>query len=447
MITPFTNGSSNWLFRGATLTDHQTIALTEKATCSRRSVWNTIPTFETSWKIELKYTTHSSTRFMADGIALWYLPPNVQHTYESSQTTYGGPAGEFTGLLIAIDNYQNTKKPKNLDRNFEQSAIIAVFNETPKKYDFETEGYDIMSGRCLVRNRYFGRIDTISTLTLEYDSNVLSIFHTNYTGDFQFCLRINNLTLPLGYNFGISAATGGFYSIFELITLNMHAKTDHIKYAFQIPQKQNKKINNSFTDQSRKTTNRNDNAKENYQDQQIFINTDYLEEWNLNQKEVTIVDFPEEIFTFVNDDYSEERNQDRKTTKRDDNSKDKSQDQKTVISDDYSEEKNQDQKTTKRDDNLKDNDQNQKKIINDDYSKEQNHDQKTIKLDDSFIIFYAVREIIILLIFLIIIIFLILRIRTAKISKRTQIRPSQTETSVIYEPSSSAGSRVRFSTA
>lgn len=236
LIPPFVNGTSkNWLFRGATITDHKTIALTELATCSRRSVWNKIPNLFNSWKVELKYTVFnpSKNQEVADGLALWYLPPSVQHTYESSQFSYGGPSGNFTGLLIAIDPYTPPKNNITLQRDNSESAIIVVYNDFPRMYNWTTEGHDIMSGQCLVTNRYNGSVDTISTLEVLFNGNDLSIYHSFGYQSKKFCLEVKNLKLPLGYNFGVSAATGGFKALFEIYHFKFYSDSQQIIQTYE----------------------------------------------------------------------------------------------------------------------------------------------------------------------------------------------------------------------
>uniref|UniRef100_A0A336N152 CSON008024 protein n=1 Tax=Culicoides sonorensis TaxID=179676 RepID=A0A336N152_CULSO len=234
LIPPFSN-SHNWLFRGSTITPNKTIQLTELKTCSRKSVWNTIPNLATSWKLTFEYTAFSPNKDqrVADGLALWYLPPSVQSTYESAQFMYGGPSGNFTGLLIAIDTYSQ-KSSKNLKRNFDQSAVIVVYNDVPREYNWETEGFEIESGRGLVTNRYLNTNESISKMAIEYVDNILKIYHNERDNDLHLVLTVKDLKLPLGYNFGISAASGGLFGLFELRNFKFHP--DSLTMSQQLPQ-------------------------------------------------------------------------------------------------------------------------------------------------------------------------------------------------------------------
>lgn len=221
LIPPFSNGFMNyWLFHGATI--NKTISLTGATTCSRSSIWNKVLNTATSWKLELKYTAFNPTgEFVADGLALWYMPISVEETYQSKQFAYGGPFTNFTGLLIAIDTFKQ-KNGQTLPRTAQQSSVIVVHNKIPRVYDWETEGHAIKSGRCLVTNRYYGTDKTVSTVALEYVDNVLRVYHTNNSNVLEWCLTVRGINLPLGYSFGISAASGGYSGQFEVRHFKFH---------------------------------------------------------------------------------------------------------------------------------------------------------------------------------------------------------------------------------
>lgn len=216
LLPPFTREStSNWLLRNATLSKPDSIVLTPHESSKWGSIWNQHPTKSNSWKAVLRYSVFGKFQPIADGIAFWLLPVNSQWTYAANHHVYGGPNRDFTGLLIAIDNYQ---LPSNLtlNRTSDESAVIVVYNKEARHYNWITEGQDIMSGRCLVRNRYRNTTNTFAKLAVEYVDEELKVYHTNGTEKLQLCVAIRSIQIPTGYLLGISAGNGLFIGAFEV---------------------------------------------------------------------------------------------------------------------------------------------------------------------------------------------------------------------------------------
>uniref|UniRef100_A0A336LGK4 CSON009210 protein n=1 Tax=Culicoides sonorensis TaxID=179676 RepID=A0A336LGK4_CULSO len=222
LIPPFNYSLDTWIFRGSSINSRGTIPLTEPSTCSRKSVWSKLPNLAESWKLELDYISYNENENApnADGMALWYLPPSFQDNYDSHQLTYGGPTGAFTGLLVVIDPYQGVGD-RLIERNKDQSVVAVIYNEFPRTYNFRNEGVDEKLGGCLVTNRYNNRTETISTLALEYADNKLRVYHSNGSRLLETCDTVD-VKLPLGYNFGVSAANGGIPGVFELISFKFY---------------------------------------------------------------------------------------------------------------------------------------------------------------------------------------------------------------------------------
>lgn len=196
------------------------ITLTELHSGQVGSIWSNHPINSKSWKAELSYTAHKgSDALIADGIALWYAPPISKSTFEGRHEIYGGPNPTFSGLMIAVDVYYQPSS-YTLSRSNDQSAIIVVNNKSPRKYDWDTEGHEIMSGRCLVRNQERSDPNKIETLTVEYVNETLKVYHTNEAS--KPCVTVNNLELPEGYHFGVSASSGGTHGVFQVRSFKLY---------------------------------------------------------------------------------------------------------------------------------------------------------------------------------------------------------------------------------
>lgn len=213
---------------------NQRITLTTLGSGQNGSIWSEHPVTSKSWKVELSYTAYKGTdALIADGIALWYAPPISKSTFRGQHEIYGGPSTSFTGLMIAVDVYYQPSS-YTLSRTNDQSAIIVVNNDYARKYDWDTEGHNIVSGRCLVRNQERRDPNKIETLTVEYANESLKVYHTNEEA--SPCVVLNSLKLPAGYHFGISASTGGTQGAFQLRSFKLYesrAKLDLSQYSLQ----------------------------------------------------------------------------------------------------------------------------------------------------------------------------------------------------------------------
>lgn len=62
------------------------------------------PCYYQSWKVEINYRMHNANSdIIADGLAFWFVP--AAYAFSTGEV-YGG-MNNFSGLLVAIDNFQN----------------------------------------------------------------------------------------------------------------------------------------------------------------------------------------------------------------------------------------------------------------------------------------------------------------------------------------------------
>lgn len=222
---------SDWKLLGNTTYTKDKISLTHSLTYELSSIWWNKPNIYKNWEIRLKYSCYFDGLIIADAIALWYtriLP-------ESPGQLYGGLNETFTGLLISIDAFEKREySDKVLFRTTKQSALNVVNNETPRKFDWASEGLDISSGRCIVQNRYENRSDTIATLIVRYVSNTLEVFHTNATSfSMLLCTEIPNINLTTNNFFGISGKTGKYQASYELHSFEFYSITESTELDLQ----------------------------------------------------------------------------------------------------------------------------------------------------------------------------------------------------------------------
>lgn len=168
--------------------------------------------------MELTYTSYSTWEGVADGMALWILPSFPKCT--GWHYSYGGPPPKFQGLMVAIDTLRHYH-PENLNRTVNQSVIIVVNNLTPKHFNYEDEGKDILLGKCLVQNRYHRTTETVAKVLIRYVGETLTVYHSNYTWNkYELCVTKQDATILRNGYLGVSAATSygiGEFNIKSLV--------------------------------------------------------------------------------------------------------------------------------------------------------------------------------------------------------------------------------------
>lgn len=185
------------------------------------SIWSKHSPSTAYWKVKLNYSAHGDGEEIADGLAFWFVPPITHWDYKPHHESYGGPGPTFKGLMIAVDVHKQYDDRVLARTNEHQSAVLVVYNEVPRVYDWDTEGHDILSGRCLVTDQH-KESELQQILIVEYVNKKLNVYHTSDGKGPQLCVTVNSLAIPSGYNFGISAGTGGIDGTFDVHSFELY---------------------------------------------------------------------------------------------------------------------------------------------------------------------------------------------------------------------------------
>ncbi|KAI4467075.1 vesicular mannose-binding lectin [Holotrichia oblita] len=154
-------------------------------------------------------------RVGADGLAFWYT--QSKGSYDGDVF---GSSDKWVGLGIFFDSFDNDNKHNN-------PYIMGVLNDGTKVFDHKQDGTTQLLAGCLrdFRNKPFP-----TRARIEYFNNVLTLlFHngmTNNDKDYEMCFRVENVALPKGGYFGLSAATGGLaddHDVFHFLTTSLHS--------------------------------------------------------------------------------------------------------------------------------------------------------------------------------------------------------------------------------
>ncbi|KPJ17356.1 Protein ERGIC-53 [Papilio machaon] len=154
----------------------------------------------------------------------YYLNTLTAFWYTTQRGDYNGDvfgsSDRWNGLAIMFDSFDNDNKHNN-------PYIMAVVNDGTKNFDHKSDGSTQLLSGCLrdFRNKPFP-----TRARIEYYLNTLTVyFHNGMTNnelDYELCFRAENVALPRGGYFGLSAATGGLaddHDVIHLLTTSLHS--------------------------------------------------------------------------------------------------------------------------------------------------------------------------------------------------------------------------------
>ena len=198
LTKPFSASVPNtWMTGGTATLTEDFIRLTPDTGSAKGGVWNLRPMSARDWTAELEFEVQGRGRVGADGMALWYTS-----TPAYTEGDAFGSLSSWRGLAVTIDTFDN-------DRKHDNPKIGVIVNDGSKTYDASTDGSELMLGSCVreVRN-----LNHPSKLRVTYLSGARRLnvdVDINNEGRWESCWAGDNVDLPAGYHFGITAATGG----------------------------------------------------------------------------------------------------------------------------------------------------------------------------------------------------------------------------------------------
>ncbi|CAB3401088.1 unnamed protein product [Caenorhabditis bovis] len=215
LIKPYTGGSMDipyWNIQGSTFVTSQHIRLTADEQSKAGAIWNTQPMYSRDWELQVSFKVSGSTGDMfGDGMAIWYVSePNQMGP------VFGGK-DYFKGLGVFLDTYSNHNGPHKHGHPF----ISAMVSDGSLHYDHDKDGtHTQLGGEDTGCTAKFRNKDHETQLLIRYVGDTLSIFtDIDNKGVWEKCMSVNNVQLPTGYYFGMSAATGDLSDAHDIIAV------------------------------------------------------------------------------------------------------------------------------------------------------------------------------------------------------------------------------------
>ncbi|XP_048001965.1 protein ERGIC-53 [Leguminivora glycinivorella] len=239
-----------WEYGGNAIASGESVRLAPSLRSQKGAIWTKQPINFDWWEVDVMFKVTGRGRIGADGLAFWYTSGRGDYTGEVF-----GSSDRWNGLAVIFDSFDNDNKHNN-------PYIMAVLNDGTKVFDHKSDGSQQMLSGCLrdFRNKPFP-----TRARIEYYQNTLTVhFHngmTNNEADYELCFRAENVVLPRGGYFGLSAATGGLaddHDVVHLLTSSLHSTQQ--AGGQQISNDEQQKLSQEYQEYQRKL----DQQKEDY---------------------------------------------------------------------------------------------------------------------------------------------------------------------------------------
>lgn len=203
-----------WEYGGNAIASAENVRIAPSLRSQKGAIWTKNPLNFDWWDLDIAFRVSGRGRVGADGLAFWYT--QAKGSYDGDVF---GSSDKWTGLGIFFDSFDNDNKHNN-------PYIMAVLNDGTRQFDHQNDGQTQLTAGCL---RDFRNKPYLTRARIEYYNNVLTLlFHngmTNNEQDYEMCFRAENVVLPKGGYFGMSAATGGLaddHDVVHFLTSSLH---------------------------------------------------------------------------------------------------------------------------------------------------------------------------------------------------------------------------------
>ena len=230
IISGFMPEGSLWYPVGDTFINSEFVRLVPDRQSKKGGFWCKEPINFADWEVEFAFRIHGVSAIGADGLAFWY-----SRTPGRLGTLFGHEE-LYDGLGVVVDTYDN-------ENTGVHPYIFAMHNDgqhrfSPSDHDHRKDhvnpGFDA--------SQVFGELNGCSAhirntrepviMNVRYlDKRLTVTYKLESAKEWSTCFEVPKITLPTGYYFGFSAATGDLADDHDVmrITVNDLKSTQHSK--------------------------------------------------------------------------------------------------------------------------------------------------------------------------------------------------------------------------
>ncbi|XP_005188615.1 vesicular integral-membrane protein VIP36 [Musca domestica] len=202
---------ANWDFLGHTVVTSNYIRLTPDLQSKSGALWNYSPCLTKNWEVHVTFKVHGKgTELFGDGFAIWYTKERMQ------PGPVFGSKDHFSGLAVILDTYSNHNGP----HNHQHPYLSAMVNNGTWSYDHDRDGTHTQLAGCEVR---FRNVNFDTHVAIRYENDILSVStDLENRNEWKNCFVVNNVELPTGYFFGLSATTGDLSDNHDILSFKFY---------------------------------------------------------------------------------------------------------------------------------------------------------------------------------------------------------------------------------
>ncbi|XP_022115341.2 protein ERGIC-53 isoform X1 [Pieris rapae] len=255
-----------WEYGGNAIASGESVRLAPSLRSQKGAIWTKQPINFDWWEVDVMFKITGRGRIGADGLAFWYTTQRGDYTGDVF-----GSSDRWNGLAVIFDSFDNDNKHNN-------PYIMAVLNDGTKNFDHKSDGSTQLLSGCLrdFRNKPFP-----TRARIEFYMNTLTVyFHnglTNNEEDYELCFRAENVQLPRGGFFGLSAATGGLaddHDVIHLLTSSLHSAQQGGQ---QISNDEQQKLSQEYQEYQKKLEQQKEDYRKEHPDE--MREKDEMEDW------------------------------------------------------------------------------------------------------------------------------------------------------------------------
>ncbi|KAL4712209.1 hypothetical protein ACJJTC_011070 [Scirpophaga incertulas] len=246
-----------WEYGGNAIASSENVRLAPSLRSQKGAIWSKQPINFDWWEVDIMFKVTGRGRIGADGLAFWYTTTRGEYTGEVF-----GSSDQWNGLGLIFDSFDNDNKHNN-------PYIMAVVNDGTKIFDHKSDGSSQLLSGCL---RDFRNKPYPTRAKVEYYLNTLTVyFHNGMTtneADYELCFRVENVVLPRGGYFGLSAATGGLaddHDVIHFLTTSLH--TTQQQGGQQISADEQQKLSQEYQQYQQKLEQQKDQYRKDHPDE------------------------------------------------------------------------------------------------------------------------------------------------------------------------------------
>ncbi|XP_003401073.2 vesicular integral-membrane protein VIP36 [Bombus terrestris] len=199
-----------WDFMGSTMITNNYIRLTPDSQSKQGAIWNSVPCYVRNWELQVHFKVHGKGKdLFGDGFVIWYARERMKTGPVFGNQDY------FQGLAIILDTYSNHNGP----HNHQHPYISAMVNNGSLHYDHDRDGTHTQIAGCEANFRNLEH-DTHINMRYEWDTLTVSTDFSNKAA-WKECFSVNDIKLPTGYYFGISATTGDLSDNHDILSIRL----------------------------------------------------------------------------------------------------------------------------------------------------------------------------------------------------------------------------------